>query len=137
MTIITFKIQRRGLLLTLHLLLQTVTRMNAILIIKKSSTSVTFHLDSSDSQFPSSQQENQSPAPSQTADKLQEVALAAFSEKTMTDYFSIGYCNYSDVGTIETLNTLDPTTKIGSCGYILLNVSLSNLQKKLNKNSLK
>ena len=97
---------------------------------RNSSRSVTPHRNTSNSQSPSSYKRNQSPTINQIADNLEEVFQAASLDNTMTDEQFLNFCNYFDVGILESINTLDGTTKPGSRWYIPLNVPFKKPTEK-------
>ena len=82
------------------------------------------HQNTSDGRSPSLYQRYQSSAINKNANDFEEVFQTAFLDNTMTDVQFLDYCIYFDVGVLETKNTLDITTKLGSSWYVHLNVPL-------------
>ena len=95
---------------------------------RNSSRPVSPHRNTSNSQSQSSYKRNQLPTTNLIADNL-EVLQTASLDNTMTDEHFLDYCNYFDVGIIETITILDGTPETGSSWYIPLNVSLKNNSK--------
>ena len=100
---------------------------------RNTSRSVIPHRITSDSQSPSSYKRNRSPTINKIAENLEEAIQAASLDNSMTDENFLDYCNLFNVGTNETINTLDGSTKPCPSCCIPLKVPSKKRTQKLEK----
>ena len=97
-------------ILTKHLLLQTAITMNIVPVMQKNFRDQLLLIEKLQIVNLRLHTKNQSPNIIQFADNLKKVFHVSFSENIVTDEQFLGYCIYSDVRIMETINNLDGKT---------------------------